>query len=111
MKQTLKTAGKLLLNKGVAILALAALVARYLSMSTALAPLAELLYAAILIASVIVVAPIVRLLVFPAAAALAEGNGIKAEILFRSPSSALYHYWISTTISYTVTLVCVSSLL
>lgn len=108
--ETLRTAGKLLLNKGVAIIALAALVARYLSMADALAPLAELLYAGILIAAIIVIAPVVRLLVFPTAAQIAENGGI-AKAIYNRDTFVLLHYWIATAISYLVTLLCVSSLL
>ena len=75
------------------------------------APFAELIYAIILIGTTIVTAPIIRFLVFPAAAQIAEGGELRRLIAVAQVGPALIHYWICTVISYSVTLLCVSSLL
>lgn len=113
LKTQIITAVKLLLNKGVAILILAILVLRYLTFaSDALLPFIEVVYALVLASTIIVVGPLIRLLVFPTAASLAE-NGKLAELLADNdkPTSTLMHYWFATFISYTIALLCVSSLL
>lgn len=75
------------------------------------APFAELVYAVILITTTIVTAPIIRLLVFPESAHMAEQGGVDELLAAPDMSPALLHYWITTVISYTITLVCVSSLI
>jgi len=99
----------MLWNKGIAIALLLILIFKYTGLADA--PFAELIYAIILIGTTIVTAPIIRLLVFPAAAEIAEGGKLKALLTISKVEPALMHYWICTTISYTVTLLCVSSLL
>ena len=105
----IKTILKLLWNKGAAIALLLILIFKYSGLADA--PFAELFYAVILIGTTIVTAPIIRLLVFPAAANIAESGELKKLIAINTVSPALIHYWICTVISYTVTLLCVSSLL
>ena len=105
----LKTIGLLLWNKGVAIALLAILIFKYTGLADA--PFAELLYAVILIGSVIVTAPVIRLLVFSEAAEMAESGKVSAYLSLTKVSPALMHYWFATLISYAVTLLCVSSLL
>lgn len=105
----LPTILKMLWNKGAAIALLLILIFKYSGLADA--PFAELIYAVILIGTVIVTAPIIRLLVFPAAAEIAESGKLKSLILVNTFSPALLHYHIATVISYTVTLVCVSSLI
>lgn len=116
----IKTAALLLWNKGVAILALTFLLYRYLLLATDKpTPFAELLYAGILVAAIIVVAPVVRLLVFAEAAQYAESGDLRRDLqsdqnkdgLIDSLSPGLLHYWFATLVSYGVTAMCVSSLL
>ena len=75
------------------------------------APFAELVYAVILITTTIVTAPMIRLLVFPESAHMAEDGGVGELLSSPDLTPALIHYWITTVISYTITLVCISSLL
>ena len=105
----ISTTARLLWNKGVAIALLILGIYQYTGLSDA--PFAELIYAVILIGTTIVAAPVIRLLVFPVAGTMAETGELKRLIAVSTVSPALIHYWIATVISYTVTLVCVSSLL
>lgn len=100
---------QLLWSKGVAIIVLALLILKYTGLSDA--PFAELLYAGVLVSAVIVVAPIIRFLVFNEAALLAESGKVKGLLQLKTLSPELIHYWFATFISYAVTLLCVSSLL
>lgn len=109
MKNKLITTLRLLWNKGVAIALLLLATFKYSGLSDA--PFAELLYSVILVGTTIVVAPIIRFLVFPTAATMAESGELKRLVAISTVSPALIHYWICTVISYSVTLVCVSSLL
>ena len=103
------TTAKMLWNKGIAIALLLLALFKYSGLSDA--PFAELIYALILIGTAVVSAPIIRLLMFPVAAQIAEGGEVKRLIAVNNGSPALIHYWLCTVISYAVTLVCVSSLL
>lgn len=108
----LKTVGLLLWSKGVAIMLLVILMYQYLALSSdEPTPFAELFYVVILVASVIVIAPVVRLLVFAEAAEVAESGELRELLKGQVFSPRLTHYWIATIISYAVTLLCVSSLL
>lgn len=104
-----KSIVQLLWSKGVAIIVLAMLILKYTGLSDA--PFAELIYAGILTSAVIVIAPIIRFLVFNEAAELAESGKVKQLLQLKSMSPELIHYWFATFISYAVTLLCVSSLL
>ncbi len=104
-----KTSLSFLWSKGAVITLLLLLLFKYTGLGDA--PFAELIYAGILVLTVAVLAPIIRLLVFAEAANLAESGGVKALLRKRTISPELIHYWIATAISYTVTLLCVSSLL
>ena len=105
----LKTTLLMLWNKGVAIALLLILVFQWTGLSDA--PFAELLYGLVLIGTTIVTAPIIRVLVFPTAAQIAESGELKRLIAVSKLSPALIHYWIATFLSYAVTLVCISSLI
>ena len=109
MKKELLTFISMIKNKGIAISALMILIYKYTSIAES--PFAELVYAVILITASITTAPVVRLLVFPESAHMAE-RGEVAELLGHADiTPALIHYWLTTVISYTITLVCISSLL
>lgn len=105
----LKTPMRMLWNKGGAIAILAILIFKYTGLSDA--AFSELLYGMILVATTIVSAPVVRFLVFPSAAKLAEDGGLAKQLAVNTFSPALVHYWVATFLSYSVTLVCVSSLI
>lgn len=110
----LKTVVKLLWNKGIALLALVFLIYRYLHLPSGgetPTPFVELLYAGILVSAIIVIAPVVRLLVFPTAAKFVENGGLKDELQKRAFTPFLTHYWFATAISYALTALCISSLL
>lgn len=105
----LTTTLRLLWNKGVAITLLAILLFQFTGLSEM--PFGELVYGLILITTVIVTAPIIRLLVFPSASQIAESGELRRLLAVNKTSPALMHYWIATFLSYAVTLVCVSSLI
>ncbi len=107
--KNVKTALSLLWSKGAVISLLLLLIFKYTGLGDA--PFAELIYAGILVLTVAVLSPIIRLLVFAEAAELAESGGVRKLLRKRSISPELIHYWIATAISYIVTLLCVSSLL
>jgi hypothetical protein len=107
---SLRTLGLLLWNKGLAIVLLILLMVRYATLEGS-TPFAEILYAIILAATVIVGAPIVRLLVFPEAAEYAESGTLRKDLSSGMHPFAVRHYWFATAVSYTVTLLCVSKLL
>jgi len=104
-----KTTLKLLWNKGIAIALLLILIFKYTGLADA--PFAELIYACILVSMTTCVAPVIRLLVFPAAAEIAEGGKLKALLTISKVEPALMHYWICTILSYAVTALAVTSLL
>ena len=104
-----KTTLKLIWNKGIAIALLLILIFKYTGLADA--PFAELIYACILVSMTTCVAPVIRLLVFPAAAEIAEGGKLKALLTISKVEPALLHYWICTVLSYAVTALAVTSLL
>lgn len=104
-----KTALSLLWSKGAVITLLILLVFKYTGLGDT--PFAELIYAGILVLSVAVLSPIIRLLVFSEAAELAESGEVRKLVKKKTVCPELIHYWIATAISYLVTLLCVSSLL
>ncbi|MGB2185109.1 MAG: hypothetical protein ACPH5P_00370 [Akkermansiaceae bacterium] len=104
----LETPLKMVWNKGIAGAVLAIMFYNYTGVANT--AFGEVLYALILVGTTIVSAPVVRMLVFPAAAEMAE-NGVKKLLEGDKVGASLIHYWLCTAISYLVTLVCVSSLL
>lgn len=105
-----KAAYNLLKNKAVALLVLFVLGRAYAHLPSE-APFAEILYAVVLISSVAIFAPILRLLVFPEVSHYAEGKDFKADLAAQQFTPAMIHYWIATLICFGVSLLCVSSLL
>lgn len=109
---TLKTVARLLWNKGAAILVLGFLMYRYATLNSAQpTPFAELLYAIILAASILVFAPVFRLLVFPEAAEYAENGSLRRDLDAGIHSPALTHYRFATAISFAATALSIVSLL
>ena len=105
---------QMLRNKIVAIVVLVILAVVYLGLpSDKPVPFAELLYAAVLIGSVLVLGPLVRLLVFNEAARYAESGQLDEDLARRQavPPLAYLHYRFATIVSYAIALLCVSSLL
>ena len=79
--KTLLAVYQMLLNKLVAIVVLVILATLYRCIpADQPVPFAELLYAVILISSVTILAPIMRLLVFPEVAVYAEGDGLATSL-------------------------------
>lgn len=74
-------------------------------------PFAELIYAVILVASVITIAPIIRVLVFNEAANYAESGKLDEDLRIGQTTLNYRHYAMATIISYLTALLCVSSLL
>lgn len=112
---TLKAAGSFLKNKAIVIILLLALAYAYISIPADAAtpmPFVEVFYAAILLGTIVVVAPFARLMVFPEAAAYAESGELKKDLLTRvTVSPALLHYWFATAICYAATILCITALL
>ncbi len=110
--KTLLAIYHMLRNKLVAIVVLFVLATLYKNIpADQPVPFAELLYAVILVSSVTILAPVMRLLVFGEAAQFAESGGLDRTLTGTSFTPALIHYWIATLICYGTTLLCVSSLL
>lgn len=111
----LKACGAFLLNKAFAFIVLLLSVAAYLSLPSDPAtpiPFVEVLYAGILLISIIIIAPFLRLLVFPEAAEYAESDALRDDLKTRSTvNPALLHYWFATLICYAAAILCVTSLL
>lgn len=108
---TIHAIGRYLLNKAAAIVLLLVLLAVFHGLPTeAPTPFAELLYVSILIIGVTVVAPLVRLLVFPEAAEFAEGPYLREHLNQLQYTPALLHYWFATFISYAIPIACAATL-
>lgn len=109
---TAKAAWNLIVNKAVAIIFCAVLSILYwiLSLSNRPVAFAELLYTAILVSAVTVLAPLMRLLVFPEVARYAEGADLSADLADGTFHPRLIHYWFATGLCYLTALVCLASL-
>ena len=113
INETSMTLLKFLLNKSAAIALLLGLMHWYHALPSgeaAATPYAELIYVCILVVGSTVAAPLIRLLVFPEAAAYAETGKLRRELDSLMPSPALRHYWFATGISYLVTIACAATL-
>ncbi len=108
----LKTVGLLLWSKGVAMVVLVVLMFQYMGLDGENpTPFAELIYVAVLVVSVCVIGPVIRLLVFEEVAVIAESGGVGDLMSGDRFKPMQIHYWFSTGISYLVAVLCVSSLL
>jgi hypothetical protein len=131
---TILAAFHLLKNKAVAILLALALYALYWLAVQSGKPVifAEMLYTVMLILSVTVLAPLMRLLVFPEVSRYAEttntdplpiigdgrvvrveklkGSQLEWDLASGSYPPRLIHYWITTLICYLTPLVCIATL-
>ena len=109
---TIKATCNLLKNKLIALIMLFILTSVYRGLpADQPIPFAELLYAVILVSSVTILAPVMRLLVFPEVAHYAEGSGLTGDLQGVTFTPGLVHYWIATVICYLTSLMCVSALL
>lgn len=110
----LKTVGQYALNKLFPILILVGAYHWYLTVPLDGAkpvPFMEVYYALILLLFCIVVAPLVRLLVFPEAAEFAEKGGLTKTLSEGAFTPATLHYWIATLISYITTWICIGTII
>ena len=73
-------------------------------------PYTEIAYTGITLLVVVVVAPILRLLVFGEAARYAETGQLDKDLAAGKFSPALVHYWIATAICYAAPIVCMASI-
>jgi hypothetical protein len=115
-KSTTKAFASLLKNKAIALALLAAAVHVYLQMpadSATPVPFVELYYVGINLGAAVIVAPFLRLIMFPEAAEYAESGTLRRELmLYRSPvSPAMLHYWFATAICNVASILCFTSLL
>lgn len=111
----LRAFGSFFANKAFAIALLAVAVYVYLGLDSGAEspiPFIEVFYVGILLGAIIVVAPFLRLVVFPEAAAYAESGQLRKDLNTRTTvSPALLHYWFATTVCYTATILCFTALL
>jgi hypothetical protein len=112
MKTTLLASWHLIKNKAVAIALSLVLGGIYSRLSAAGQPVAfaELLYTAILVSAVTVLAPLSRLLVFPEVARYAESGQLGMDLKCRDFTPALIHYWFATALCYGLCIACLASL-
>lgn len=115
MTNTLRAGVSFIKNKAFAIALLALAAYAYLGIpadAETPMPFVEVLYAGILLGTIIVAAPFIRLVVFPEAAAYAESGELRKDLVTRvTVSPALMHYWFATSICYAATILCVTALL
>ena len=112
MKETFFAFLNLLKNKAASIVVL--LISMYLYRNlpeNQPLPFAELLYAVILVLSISVLSPTMRLLVFPEVSRYAESGAMEKELNMGVKTQWLAHYRIATIICYATSILCVSSLL
>jgi hypothetical protein len=113
--KTAIAAGRFLLNKAFAIIALGLGVYFYNQIpqgpDAETVPFAEVLYSAILVGTVLVVAPFARLLVFPEVSEYAESQRLRSDVTHNSTiTPALVHYWYATGLCYLICIVCVGTI-
>jgi hypothetical protein len=112
MKQTILAFLNLLKNKAISIGILLASMYLYKNLpENQPLPFAELLYAVILVLSVSVLSPIMRLLVFPEVSRYAESGAMEKELDAGFKTQWLSHYRIATIICYATSVLTVGSLL
>lgn len=121
-RSTVYTAVRFFMNKLAAILLLAVLLYAYQAIPDVKfdpetgqkisggMPYSEVLYVLILVVGSTVVAPFIRLLVFPEAADYAEQGWLRRDLNQAQRTPALIHYWYATGISYLLTIACFASL-
>jgi hypothetical protein len=73
-------------------------------------PFAEVLYAIILVSTIMVIAPIMRMLVFNEAAVYAESGALDKDLASSRESLSYKHYRFATAVCYLSAIVCVSAL-
>lgn len=112
---TTATIAAFLKNKGAALLVLIAALYAYSrlpepSPDQPPLPFVEIAYTGITLLAVIVVAPILRMLVFGEAARYAEAGQLDKDLAAGTFSPALVHYWIATAICYAAPIVCMATI-
>jgi len=107
---SLKAYGRYFLNKLVPLVVLVLLMWSFKNLPDSPLPFTELLYVAILIVGAVVVAPFIRLLVFPEAAEYAESDRLRNDLRLSPLTTAYIHYRFATAISYAVAVFCFSTI-
>jgi hypothetical protein len=114
-KSTTKAFASLLKNKAIALALLAVAVYVYLQLpadSETPLPFVELYYVCINLGAAVIVAPFLRLIMFPEAAEYAESGTLRKELMIRSTvGPAMLHYWFATTVCNVASILCFTSLL
>lgn len=106
------TLAYMLFNKAFAIIGLIVLMHIYSNLpADQPTPYAELLYAVILAILVLVVAPVLRFLIFPEAAEYAEKGQLRKDLADDGNTQQIRHYRFATAISFAITALCVARLL
>jgi hypothetical protein len=97
--KTLLSIGLYLKSKLVSLIVLAVAILLY-GLIPSGTPFVETAYAAVVVLATIILAPVLRLLVFNEAALYAEGGQLMRDLSMREFTPALVHYWIATIICY-----------
>ena len=96
-------------NKAAAILILMLCVWIYNKIPSGV-PFTEVFYTLITVFACVVVAPLIRTLVFNEASQYAENGTLDKELLYMKFTPAMVHYWIATIICYAIVILGFSSI-
>jgi hypothetical protein len=111
---TIKAATAFVKNKAVAIAATIVAAIIYVGLqspSGSPLPFLELLYGIVLLSAVGVLAPLLRLFIFPEAAEYAESGALREDLAQQEKTNGLLHYWFATAVCWTAAIVAISGLL
>ena len=114
MNTQLHAALQFVKNKAVAIIVTIVAAVIYLGLSSPSGsplPFLEVFYAGILLSSVSVMAPLIRLLVFPEAAEYAESGALRDDIAKDYKTNGILHYWFATGICWVSSIAAITSLI
>lgn len=96
-------------NKAAAIIVLVVMAVTYHALPDNL-PFMEVFYTLLTILACVVVAPLLRVLVFNEASQYAESGCLVKELQYLKFTPALIHYWIATIICYAIVILGFSSI-
>jgi len=96
-------------NKSASLLVLVGAIIAY-GLSPQDMPFSELAYTCVTVLGVIVLAPIVRLLVFKEAANYAETGKLVEDLIAGKFTPSMIHYWFATAVSYLTPLACIMTI-
>lgn len=114
MNTNIQSALQFLRNKAVAIAFTVLMAVVYIGLQAPTGkplPFTEVLYAVVLLSAVSVIAPLVRLLIFPEAAAYAESGKLREDMASTTRSNGLTHYWFATALCWLSTVAAITSLI